>query len=504
MNVLFIITDAQRADHLGCYGNSIVKTPNLDRLASESLRFTNYFCTNPICMPNRATLLTGYYPNVHGVRSNGMILSKEIPTITQSLSQQGWHTVSIGKIHHQFWMAPFSHRTKSAEDIVNWSKDEPGKNPVRENFPLPYYGYDEVDLVIGNGSICSGHYIEWLEERVPSIAEDVKKRCLNYDYLFSLYCDEIPEDLYNTTYIKEKTLSFLERFSSGYYGEKPFYLHCSFPDPHYPIFPPKKYQDMYNPEDMKLPPSFNDIENLYYHEYLARHLKNPPFKNAFLRESTEEEIKKITALTYASISYLDACIGQILASLENRGLIENTMIIFSSDHGDLMGDHGLLFKGPCPFNGVLQLPLIVKVPGKTKPGSISDSLVSSIDYPKTLLNLLEIKERHHPPDMQGFDFTPILIDPTFKIRDNCFIENDEEVGPLTSRLRHLITEDYKITIYEGLDDFGDIYNRKNDPYELNNLWHDKSFREKRFKLVYKLLQENLKAQSKYPKRLAGT
>jgi hypothetical protein len=106
--------------------------------------------------------------------------------------------------------------------------------------------------------------------------------------------------------------------------------------------------------------------------------------------------------------------------------------------------------------------------------------------------------------MQGFDFTPILIDPTFKIRDNCFIENDEEVGPLTSRLRHLITEDYKITIYEGLDDFGDIYNRKNDPYELNNLWHDKSFREKRFKLVYKLLQENLKAQSKYPKRLAGT
>ncbi|MHA1194162.1 MAG: sulfatase family protein [Promethearchaeota archaeon] len=105
MNVLFIITDAQRADHLGCYGNSIIKTPNLDRLASESLRFTNYFCTNPICMPNRATLLTGYYPNVHGVRSNGMILSKDMPTITQTLSKRGWHTASVGKIHHQFWMA---------------------------------------------------------------------------------------------------------------------------------------------------------------------------------------------------------------------------------------------------------------------------------------------------------------------------------------------------------------------------------------------------------------
>ncbi|MBY9004948.1 MAG: sulfatase-like hydrolase/transferase, partial [Candidatus Lokiarchaeota archaeon] len=109
---------------------------------------------------------------------------------------------------------------------------------------------------------------------------------------------------------------------------------------HYPIFPPKKYQDMYNPEDMELPSSFDDIENLKNHEYLAQHLKNPPFKKAFLRESTEEEIKKITALTYASISYVDACIGQILASLEKLGLARNTIVIFSSDHGDLMGDHG--------------------------------------------------------------------------------------------------------------------------------------------------------------------
>ncbi|MHA2184948.1 MAG: sulfatase-like hydrolase/transferase [Promethearchaeota archaeon] len=114
MNVLFIITDAQRQDHLGCYGNSIVKTPHIDKLAKEGIRFTNYYCTNPICMPNRATLLTGLYPNVHGVRSNGMILSENIPTITQTLKKRGWHTVSIGKIHHQFWMAPYKLKYKSA------------------------------------------------------------------------------------------------------------------------------------------------------------------------------------------------------------------------------------------------------------------------------------------------------------------------------------------------------------------------------------------------------
>ena len=346
--------------------------------------------------------------------------------------------------------------------------------------------------------------MEWLEEKAPKIAEEMRKNVKNYDKLFSLYCDEIPEELYNTTYVKERTITFLENFSQGKYGEKPFYLHCSFPDPHYPIYPPKRFQDLYKPEDMVLPPNFEDIKNLYQHEYLGKHLKNPPFKKAFIRESTEEEIKKITALTYAAVGYVDACIGQILASLENLGLTEDTIVIFSSDHGDLMGDHGLLFKGPCPFNGVLQLPLIMKIPGITHPGTVSNSLVSSIDYPKTILNLLGIKERHHPPDMQGFDITPVLKDPNVKIRDCCFVENDEEIGPLKSRIRHLITEDYKLTVYESKPGFGDIYDRKNDPFELNNLWYDKNFKEKRFELVDKLLHENLKAQTRLPKRIAGS
>ena len=260
---------------------------------------------------------------------------------------------------------------------------------------------------------------------------------------------------------------------------------------------------MYKAEDIELPSNFEDIKNLYHHQFLGHHLRNPPFKKAFIRESTEEEVRKITALTYASISYVDACIGQLLAYLEKSGLADNTIVIFSSDHGDLMGDHGLLFKGPCPFNGVLQLPLIWKVPGLTKPG-VSNSLVSSIDIPKTILSILGIKERYHPPDMQGYNISSILVDPKTKVRDCCFIENDEEIGPLNSRLRHLVTEDYKLTIYEGEANFGDIYDRKNDPNELHNLWFEPEFKEKRFELVNQLLQENFKAQSRLPKRIAGT
>ncbi len=138
MNVLFIISDQHRYDHMSCSGNRILKTPNLDRLANEGVRFTNAFCTHPMCMPNRATLLTGLYPNVHGVRSNGMILSKDVPTITQTLVKNGWHTAAFGKLHYQFNTAPYKSYYHSAESFQDWvfSKDE--WRPVRENFPIPY------------------------------------------------------------------------------------------------------------------------------------------------------------------------------------------------------------------------------------------------------------------------------------------------------------------------------------------------------------------------------
>ncbi|MFX0057343.1 MAG: sulfatase [Candidatus Hodarchaeota archaeon] len=498
-NVLFIITDAQRADHLGCAGNPNLKTPNLDKLAKESVRFTNYFCTNPICMPNRATLVTGLYPNVHGVRSNGINLNKDIPTITKTLQKRGWHTAAIGKIHHQFWLGSFKQKYRSVESFDEWAD----RKVSSKSFPLPYYGYDEVEVVSGNGTVCSGHYLDWLEERAPERAEKMRKKLKNYDNIFNLFCDEIPGELYNTTFVRERSISFLERHAKGDYGNKPFYLHCSFPDPHYPLWPPLKYQNQYKPEDMELPASFDDIKNLYNHKFLGYHLKNPPFKKAFIRESTEDEVRKITALTYASIAYVDYSVGQILATLNKLGYSDNTIVVYSSDHGDLMGDHGLLFKGPCPFNGVLQLPLIWKVPSLTKPG-ISDSLVSSIDYPKTILNLLNIKERYHPPDIQGYDISPILEDPKKKVRNCVYIENDEDVGTLKSRLRHLITEQYKLTVYESKPGFGDIYDRKNDQYELNNLWFNEDFKEKRFELVDMLLHESLKAQSRWPKRIAGT
>ncbi|MFX1445775.1 MAG: sulfatase, partial [Promethearchaeota archaeon] len=314
-----------------------------------------------------------------------------------------------------------------------------------------------------------------------------------------------PEELYPTTYITEKTISFLERYTRGNYGNKPFFLHCSIPDPHHPVCPPGKFKDMYKPEDIELPHSFTDVKNLENHEFLGQYIKNPVFRGALLRESTEKEVRNFIALTYGSISMIDQGIGQMLSTLEKLGLADNTMVIYTSDHGDNMGDHGLILKGPCPFNGILNVPLLWRVPGLTKSG-VTDSLASSIDIPKTILSLLNIRKRRQPPDMQGVDLTPILKDPRMKVRNSCLIEEDEELATLRGefqvRLRHLITERHKLTLYENMMGFGDLYDRKKDRDELNNLWYTN--KELRCDLVEQLFHENLKAQSRYPKRVAPT
>jgi arylsulfatase A-like enzyme len=505
MNVLFIITDQQRYDHMGCSGNNVLKTPNIDRLSSEGVHFTNAFCTNPMCMPNRATLLTGLYPNVHGVRSNGMILSKDVPTITQNLSKKGWYTAAFGKLHHQFNVYPYKPYYVSSERFHDWVFPKEGNYPVLNNFPIPYYGYQEVETVLGHGACLCGHYLDWLEERSPNHAKKMRERWRTIDNFFAVFTEhELPVELYSSAYTTDRTIAFLERYSKGDYGNKPFYVHCSFPDPHQPVWPPGKYKDMYKPDDIELPNSFNNLENLRNHPYLAPYINVMP--GAMLRETTEEEAKKFIAYTYGTLSLIDDSIGQILAALEKLGFEDNTLVIFTSDHGDLMSDQGMLFKGPSTYMGVLHVPMIWKVPEFKKSG-ITDALMSSIDYPKTLLNLLGIKEHHQPPDMQGYDMTPVLREPENKDiqpRDCCFIENDEEIGILNVRLRHLITKDYKLTIYNSLNNYGDLFDWKNDPNEINNLWYNEEFKEIRFHLVNKLLHENLKAQTKYPKRIAGT
>ncbi|MFW9950024.1 MAG: sulfatase [Candidatus Thorarchaeota archaeon] len=503
MNVIFILSDQHRGDHMSCAGNTVLKTPNLDKLASEGVRFTSAYVANPICMPNRASIFTGLYPNMHGARTAGMNLPMNVPTFPEALLKNDYHTIQIGKLHLQFMLQPLVKGARSYEFGAAWMSSDRGWENMKEQLPIPYYGFKEVELVIGHGDVCTGHYFDWLKEKAPYIIEEIRKKAKQRLYTKSMYETDIPEEYYPTSYITERSINFLERYNKGDYGDKSFFLNISYPDPHHPVCPPGKYKNMYNPEDVKLPLNFEDLKNLKAHPILGENLNNPFFRAMVLKIADEKEVKEFTASTYGAISMIDYGIGRILNTLEKLDLAENTMVIYTSDHGDNMGEHGLILKGPSPCNGVLNVPMIWKVPRIAKP-AVSNSLISSLDISKTILNLLKINEKDHPSDMQGIDITPILKNPNMKLRDCCFIEHDEEIDNfnLQVRVRHLITEDYKLSVYENQKGYGDLYNRKDDPNELINLWYNEKYKDVRYEMVETLLFENLKAQSRYPKRLA--
>jgi len=493
MNVLFIITDQQRADHLSCMGHPILKTPNIDRIADEGVRFTKYFCNTPICMPNRANFFTGCYPSVHGTRSNGINLDPTIPTISEILRNRGYHTINIGKLHFNFYAPPYRKRVKSLENIQHWMVGR-----IKMPFPTPYYGFDEVKLTVGHGDVMGGHYMEWLKEQQQEKADYLVNNMLN---IFEYYYQTIlPENLFPTTYITNQTIEFLERHSEGVYGDKPFFLHCSFNDPHHPVCPPGKYKDLYKPEDIELPSNFYDAENLLTHPFLGEKLREPRFAHLLPQKVSEETAKDFTALTYGSIAMIDEGVGKILKTLEKTGAADNTIVIFTSDHGDYCGDHGLILKGPAHYRSVINIPLIFKVPRMTR-GSVSNSLVCTVDLPKTILNLLGIKEQHHPESFQGYDITPVLKEPQNKIRKQLLIEHDEEIADDTTfRLRTLVTENHRLSLYDGYENTGDLFDYKNDPDEMDNLW-DKD-KELRNRIIERLLREIISLRPRLPKRCA--
>ena len=502
MNVLFFITDQQRADHLGCAGNPILKTPNLDRLASEGVRFNSAYVANPVCMPNRCCIFTGLHANMCA-RAPGINLADDIPTFSETLHKAGYNTKCIGKMHIQYWAAQLKEGVHSHEFGQEWF-DKKTFAKKSEDFlkSLPYYGFSEADITMGHGDVMTGFYRSWLEERAPQYLPIIAK--LAKKVLFNLhYKSPLPEEYYPTSYITDRSIDFLERYSKGDLGEEPFFLFVSYPDPHHPVTPPGKWADMYNPEDIELPESFSDQDNVKEHKFFGKRLDHPLFRNMILRTTNEEETREFTARTYGVLSMIDNSVGQILASLDKMGLADNTIVIYTSDHGDMMGDHGLLLKGPLPFDGIYRIPMIWKVPGVAKPGSVTDSLISSVDFAPTILNLCNIDKKDQPPDMQGFDMTPVLEDPKMKIRDRCLIENDRATSedPL-GRLKTLVTEKYSLSVYAGIEDYGDLFDRKSDPMELNNLWFSNP--ELRHELVEKLMFEMLRTQSLYPEKEART
>ena len=472
-NIIIILCDELRADALGCFGNPIVNTPNIDRLAREGTRFSQCFVTQPTCTPSRASILTGCYPSALRARMVGCYTPDDERFLPRVLATEGYRTASIGKIH----LAP-----QAAEPalVAQALAGDEGS----------YYGFQEVDLVNGHGSRCFGNrYTEWLRERVPDLDERQAKTT-PYENGVNCWRWNLPDSVHSSHYIADRAIDFLETAS-----EAPFLLHVSFPDPHYPFTVPEPWASLYDPADMPppIPAVTESLDMPELHERVYRGPQTPASEGARPRDRVigtpphnyasydEDDWRQVKAIYYGMASLVDHSVGRILDAVDRLGMNDNTIIVFVSDHGDYLGDHGMYGKG-LAYESALRTPLIFRGPGVAAGQAIS-SVESTLDIAPTLLEYAGASE---PEGVQGCSLMPLLEGADQPRPGAALVENDDDFAAL--RMRTLITPRWRLTHYHA-QDWGELIDRERDPLEMRNLWNDPAHAAVKQKLLIQLLDE---------------
>jgi len=478
-NIIVILCDQLRADALGFMGNGIVKTPNLDRLAREGTVFAQAFVTQPTCTPSRASLLSGCYPSTLRSRMVGCYTPDDPRFLPRVLRDRGYRTASIGKIH----LVP-----QRAEP---WAV----ARTQRRLGVFDYYGFQEVDLVNGHGDRCFGpQYTAWIRAKVPDLESRLSWRRCYAPGIRESYTYELPAEVHSSNYIGERVVSFLRNAASEH---QPFFLHVSFPDPHPPFAVPEPYASMYCPAEMPppIPPVTDSVDPppLHLDVYFARNLRMKGQKGSrdrvigtkpehYDRYSTADW-QQVKALYYGMITLVDENVGRILTTLRETGLSDSTTVVFTSDHGDYLGDHGMYGKG-LPYDGALHVPLVFSGVG-AMPGQRVEEVTSLLDVTPTILDIAGVEE---PEGVQGVSLRQVLAGEEKTTRRAVLTENDDDFVPM--RMRVLTTADWKLVIYAG-EDFGELYDRRNDPAEIHNLWSNTDYAMQRAELYEMLMEEIL-------------
>jgi arylsulfatase A-like enzyme len=514
-NILIFITDQFNPNCVGYAGHPVVRTPHLDRLAKQGMIFTRAYSNQPLCMPARATLFTGLTPRGHGVRMNGIPLNPAVPTFTEALRQNGYHTHCCGKIHLHMSGVP---RGASPEQLNPHDYPENRSlwiDGVIRDLPTPYYGLESVDFANGHGHYSYGYYLHWLLAEHP----DKAHLFLNHTPLESpspaaelfnrsSYKWALPFELHPAKWIADRTIDFLEKSADE---ERPFALMCSFQEPHPPFAPPAPYCYRYNPADVPRPIGREgETEDLPPHFAQMRETDVRTSGNhSQPMNATDPYRAECAAHYYGLIEMVDDQIGRVMAALDRTVFAENTVVIFLSDHGEALGDHGMWGKGPYHFDSVIRVPFLVVWPGHVQPESRCDDVVSLIDFAPTILDITNIpvpeganpptsEASNAPPSWPGRSLLPILEGEDKAAGRSALVEMDEDY--LGFRIRTLITSRYRLTVYSG-QEYGELFDLENDPDELENLWDDPSQRETRDALQIELLQKIIDTDVSLPRQM---
>jgi len=461
-NFILITTDQQRPDAVG-YDNPAIKTPNLDLLAARGIAFRRGYTVNPVCTPSRASILTGHYPSRHGAYHVGVSLPEDYPTLAQGIADAGYFTGLLGKAHFQACLDPESF--EAAPHIFD-----------REFFRAwsgPFYGFQHAQLVIGHTSerhAAGMHYGVWLEEN----GVDTSEHFGGHEYTaFGRW--DLPEEYHGSKWVADRTIEALDM--AGQAG-KPFFLWASFQDPHNPYVVPEPWAGMYDPDSVPL-----------YSLREGEMEDRPPFYAAVLRdgqgcgddpdlqhrawndvrhrpELDERQRRELVAAYYGMLSLMDHHVGRIVKALEERGLLESTVVVFTSDHGDYLGNHGLWGKGLPAYEDAQRVPFLVYHPECRTPGARSMALQSVIDILPTFMGMAGVAV---PPGIQGVDQGEAWLDAGARARDWAMVEFRPAEGPFVQVT--YVEERYKLVLYHDRP-YGELYDLHEDPEQYRNLWDE--------------------------------
>ena len=473
-NFLFITTDQQRWDALRCAGNSTIRTPNLDRLASEGIRFDRAYPSNPICMPARATMITGRSQRGHQVFDHEINLSESIPVLGDSLRAADYRTVLFGKAHFKI---------KELEDNPPSGAE---RDPRDGLWHGPYYGFEHVTYTGGHWK-PSGHWRHWLEREHPEGIELWDRAsALAPSTLASSWKNAIPKEWHHTQWFTDLALDWLRKYD----GARPFFLWLSFSDPHEPFCPPRPYCDMYDPDDMPPPiPPDDDLRRKPPQYRWAMEGSRTHWGGVEARHFSDRRLYgEVVAHYYGMVTFIDDMVGRVLDELERLGLADSTHVIFTSDHGEALADHMVMGKPPLAYESVIRVPMIWRHEPSIPAGRVHEGVMTHVDLVPTILDLADAPPL---PGMEGRSFATLLHGRTDAHRDAVVIDRislERHTTEPVIRLKMLVTQRWKLVHY-GPQWPGELYDLANDPHEFENLWADPAHVRKRQELTDQLLSE---------------
>ena len=471
LNVLLITSDQQHWNTLGQH-NPEIKTPALDKFAEQGTTFTRAYCPNPTCTPTRGSLITGKYPSQHGAYSLGTKVPETEPTVGDQFRDAGYRTALVGKAHFQPLRGTEEFPTLESypllQDLAFW-----------ENFNDVFYGFDHVELARNHTDEAhvGQHYVSWMEEKgLDNWRDYYRSPTGNNNTQHRKWL--IPEEYHYNTWIAERTNSLISEYNDK---DQPFFMWASFFDPHPDYLVPEPWDTMYDPNEVTVPSIVPGEHDTNPPHFAMTQEANPDFSawqepngNATHGFSSHlhdrGELAKDIACYYGMVSCMDKYIGKIIDHLDSLGLAENTLVVFTSDHGHYFGQHGLIAKGAFHYDDGIRVPMIARLPNHIPAGELSHSLQSLVDYAPTFLGFCGLDI---PEEMTGINQKSIWQGDESAAREHIIVENRHQ--PTTIHMKTYVDEQYKITVYYNRA-YGEIFDLTNDPQEINNLWSDTALR----------------------------